>query len=305
MPCCIYNVLRIKEMAKQNNKAATRKLRSSYFTTTISISLVLFLLGMIGLLLFNANRLSNYVKENLGLMVMIENDARDAEVKKIEKSLSASPLVKSVTYTNKEQAAEQMKERLGEDFVEFIGYNPLLSSIDVKLYAEYATQEGMEQIEKMVSDYPEVKEVHYQKDMVNLVHENVNLISIVLLTFSGLMLLVAVTLINNTVRLMVYSKRFLIRTMQLVGATNGFIRRPFIGQSVVQGIIGGLIANLLLAGVIYISAQNLAGVIGFDNIMVVVTLFAIVFVIGIVMTLLSTLVAVNKYLSVRTTDLYV
>lgn len=292
-------------MAKQNNKAATRKLRSSYFTTTISISLVLFLLGMIGLLLFNANRLSNYVKENLGLMVMIENDARDAEVKKIEKSLSASPLVKSVTYTNKEQAAEQMKERLGEDFVEFIGYNPLLSSIDVKLYAEYATQEGMEQIEKMVSDYPEVKEVHYQKDMVNLVHENVNLISIVLLTFSGLMLLVAVTLINNTVRLMVYSKRFLIRTMQLVGATNGFIRRPFIGQSVVQGIIGGLIANLLLAGVIYISAQNLAGVIGFDNIMVVVTLFAIVFVIGIVMTLLSTLVAVNKYLSVRTTDLYV
>lgn len=292
-------------MAKQNNQAATRKLRSSYFTTTISISLVLFLLGTIGLLLLNANRLSNYVKENLGLTIMLVNDARDAEVKKIEKSLSASALVKSVTYLNKEQAAEQLKEQLGEDFVEFLGYNPLLSSIDVKLYAEYATQEGMEKVEKMVIDYPEVKEVHYQKDMVNLIHENVNIISLVLLTFSGLMFVVAITLINNTVRLMVYSKRFLIRTMQLVGATNGFIRRPFVGQSVAQGILGGLIANLLLAGIIYVSARELSGVISFDNTMTVVALFAIVFIIGIIITLVSTLISVNRYLNVRTADLYV
>lgn len=292
-------------MAKQNNQAAARKLRSSYFTTTISISLVLFLLGTIGLLLLNANRLSNYVKENLGLTIMLVNDARDAEVKKIEKSLSASALVKSVTYLNKEQAAEQLKEQLGEDFVEFLGYNPLLSSIDVKLYAEYATQEGMEKVEKMVIDYPEVKEVHYQKDMVNLIHENVNIISLVLLAFSGLMFIVAITLINNTVRLMVYSKRFLIRTMQLVGATNGFIRRPFVGQSVAQGLFGGLIANMLLAGIIYVSARELSGVISFDNTMTVVALFAIVFIIGIIITLVSTLVSVNRYLNVRTADLYV
>lgn len=292
-------------MAKQNNQAAARKLRSSYFTTTISISLVLFLLGTIGLLLLNANRLSNYVKENLGLTIMLANDARDAEVKKIEKSLSASALVKSVTYMNKEQAAEQLKEDLGEDFIEFLGYNPLLSSIDVKLYAEYATQEGMEKIEEMVIDYPEVKDVHYQKDMVNLIHENVNTISLVLLTFSALMLIVAITLINNTVRLMVYSKRFLIRTMQLVGATNGFIRRPFIGQSVAQGVFGGLIANMLLAGIIYISARELSGVISFDNTMTVVVLFAMVFVVGVLITLISTLISVNRYLNVRTADLYV
>ncbi|MCQ2203918.1 MAG: permease-like cell division protein FtsX [Bacteroidales bacterium] len=292
-------------MAKQNNQAATRKLRSSYFTTTISISLVLFLLGMIGLLLLNANRLSNYVKENLGLMVMIENDAKEAEVKRIEKTLSASPMVKSVTYLDKESAAEQLKAELGEDFVDFVGYNPLLSSIDVKLYADFATEEGMKQIETLVIEYPEVKEVHYQKDMVNLIHENVNIISMVLLAFSGLMLIVAITLINNTVRLMVYSKRFLIRTMQLVGATNGFIRRPFVGQSVAQGLIGGFIANLLLAGVIYLSTRELSGVIGFDNIMVVVVLFAIVFIIGIIITLISTLVSVNRYLSIRTADLYV
>lgn len=292
-------------MARQNNKATRRKLRSSYFTTTISISLVLFLLGIIALLMLNANRLSTYVKENLGLTVMLTDDARDAEVKKIEKSLAASAMVKSVTYLNKDDAAKQLQEELGEDFVSFIGYNPLLSSIEVKLYAEYANPEGMTIVERMIKDFPEVKEVHYQKDMVNLIHENVNKISLVLLAFSALMLIVATTLINNTVRLMVYSKRFLIRTMQLVGATNAFIRRPFMGSSIVQGIAGALIANLLLAATIYLSAREMQGVIGFDNIYVVVALFIIVFAVGIVITLISTTASVNRYLNVRTADLYV
>lgn len=292
-------------MVKQSNKATRRKLRSSYFTTTISISLVLFLLGIIGLLMLNANRLSTYVKENLGLTVMLTDDARDAEVKKIEKSLAASAMVKSVTYLNKDDAAKQLQEDLGEDFVSFIGYNPLLSSIEVKLYAEYANPEGMTIIERMIKDFPEVKEVHYQKDMVNLIHENVNKISLVLLAFSALMLIVATTLINNTVRLMVYSKRFLIRTMQLVGATNAFIRRPFMGSSIVQGIAGALIANLLLAATIYLSAREMQGVIGFDNIYVVVVLFMIVFAVGIIITLISTTASVNRYLNVRTADLYV
>lgn len=292
-------------MAKQNNKAANRKLRSSYFITTISISLVLFLLGMIGLLMLNANRLSTYVKENLGLTIMLQDDARDVEVKKIEKLLSSSVMVKSVVYLNKDQAAEQLKERLGEDFVEFLDYNPLLSSIEVKLYAEFATPEGMAEIEKMVAGYDEVKEVHYQKDMVNLIHENVSRISVVLLAFSLVMLLVATTLISNTVRLMVYSKRFLIRTMQLVGATDAFIRRPFVGQSVLQGLLGGLIANLLLAGVIYLSARELQGVIGFDNLFVVGLLFALVFAVGMMLTAVSTTVSINRYLNVRTADLYV
>ncbi|MBP5364551.1 MAG: permease-like cell division protein FtsX [Bacteroidales bacterium] len=292
-------------MAKQNNKAAARKLRSSYFTTTISITLVLFLLGMIGLLMLNASKLSTYVKENLGLTVMLQDEARDAEVKKIEKSLQASPRVKSVTYLNKEQAAEKLMSELGEDFIGFLGYNPLLSSIDVKLHAQYATPEGMEEIEKMVKAFPEVKEVHYQKDMVYLIHENVKKISLVLLALSALMLLVAITLINNTVRLMVYSKRFIIRTMQLVGATNGFIRRPFIGSSIIQGIIGALIANALIAGVIYVSARELSGVVSFSNIYVVIFLFAMVFAVGIMLTLISTTVSVNRYLNVRTADLYI
>ncbi|MDO4462680.1 MAG: permease-like cell division protein FtsX [Bacteroidia bacterium] len=292
-------------MSKQNNKATSRKLRSSYFTTTISISLVLFLLGMVGLLMLNANRLSMYVKENLGLMVMLNQDAREAEVKMIEKSLQSSPLVKSAVYVDKETAAEKLKEELGEDFVEFIGYNPLLSSIEVKVFAEYATPEGLEMVEGIIKGFPEVKEVRYQKDIVNLIHENVSKISIVLLSFTILMAMVALSLINNTVRLMVYAKRFLIRTMQLVGATNSFIRKPFIWQSVLQGIIGALVANVLLAGVIYLSARELDGVIGYENIETVLILFLLVFATGVILTLVSTIGAVNRYLNVRTADLYV
>lgn len=292
-------------MAKQSSKAAKRKLRSSYFTTTISIALVLFLLGIIGLLGLNAHRLSVYVKENLGLTVMIEPGARDAEVKKIEKAISSSALVKSVKFLNKEQAAKELEQDLGEDFVSYLGYNPLLSSIEVRLYADYATPEGMANVESIISQYPEVKEVYYQKDIVNLIHENVKQISLVILAFSMLMLLVAITLINNTVRLMVYSKRFTIRTMQLVGATRGFIRRPFLGQSIMQGLAGGFIANGLLTAVIYTSAKELAGVISFDNIYVVALLFAMVFATGIFITLISTTFAVNKYLNLRTADLYI
>lgn len=292
-------------MSKQSNKATSRKLRSSYFTTTISITMVLFLLGMVGLLMLNANRLSMYVKENLGLMVMLNNDARDAEVKMIEKSLQSSALVKSAVYIDKEKAAEKLKDELGEDFVEFLGYNPLLSSIEVKVFAEYANPEGLGMVENIIKGFPEVKEVRYQKDIVNLIHENVSKISMVLLCFTILMATVAMTLINNTVRLMVYSKRFLIRTMQLVGATNGFIRRPFVWQSVLQGLIGAILANIMLAGVIYLSARELEGVIGFDSIQTVLILFVSVLILGILLTFASTIWAVNRYLNVRTADLYV
>lgn len=292
-------------MPKQNSTAANRKLRSSYVTTTISISLMLFLLGVTGLLLLNANKVSRYVKENLGLVVMIKNDAAEPEIRKIEKTLSTSEMVKEVVYVDKDRAAEQLKEQLGEDFVETISYNPLLSSLQVKLYADYATAEGMDKVKEMIAGFPEVEEVYYQRNMVALINENVRTISLTLLAFSILLLVVAVTLINNTVRLMVYSRRFLIRTMQLVGATNGFVRRPFITQSVMQGLIGGVIANLLLSAVIYLSARELSGVISFDNIAVVGVLFAAVLIIGILITFISTVRSVNRYLTVRTADLYV
>lgn len=292
-------------MAKQNYSEARRKLRSSYLTTTISISLVLLMLGLIGLLGLTASHLSIYVKENLGLTVMIKNNAKDAEVRKLEKVLSSSQMVKSVRFINKEQAAKELEADLGEDFIEYLGYNPLLSSIEVRLYADYANPEGMEAVKGLISSFPEVKEVFYQKNIVHLIHENVRRISLVLLALASLLMLIAMALINNTVRLMVYAKRFVIRTMQLVGATRGFIRKPLLIQSVMQGLAGGFIANILLSGIIYFSTRELSGVVDFHNIPMVVMLFLMVFLVGILITWLSTFFAVRKYLNLKTEDLYI
>nr|WP_321453947.1 permease-like cell division protein FtsX [uncultured Carboxylicivirga sp.] len=291
-------------MAQAKQISSGKKLRSSYVTTTISIALVLFLLGIIGLLSLNAQRLSQYVKENIGFTVMVKDNAREAEVKRLEKMLSTSPFVKQTEYIDKERAAKELKEELGEDFVEFLGYNPLLSSIEVKLYADYAHPDSIAGVEKMIMEFPQVKEVLYQKNLIHLVHKNVNKISLVLLIFAVLLLLIAVALINNTIRLSVYSKRFLIRTMQLVGATKGFIRQPFLVTSILHGFTGAVLAIVLLSGLIYATNHELAGVIGFQNMDLIMILFGIVIVCGVMITLLSTYFAVNKYLNLRTDDLY-
>lgn len=291
-------------MAQSNQISSGKKLRSSYVTTTISIALVLFLLGIIGLLSLNAQRLSNYVKENIGFTVMVKDNAREAEVKRLEKMLATSPFVKQTVYVDKERAAKELQEELGEDFVEFLGYNPLFSSIEVKLYAEYAHPDSIAGVENIIMEFPQVKEVLYQKNLIHLVHKNVNKISLVLLAFAVMLLLIAVALINNTIRLSVYSKRFLIRTMQLVGATKTFIRQPFLVTSILHGFIGAVLAIVLLSGLIYATNHELAGVIGFQNLDLILVLFGIVIVCGVLITLLSTFFAVNKYLNLSTDDLY-
>nr|WP_321406538.1 permease-like cell division protein FtsX [uncultured Carboxylicivirga sp.] len=291
-------------MAQSKQISSGKKLRSSYVTTTISIALVLFLLGIIGLLSLNAQRLSHYVKENIGFTVMVKDNAREAEVKRLEKMLATSPFVKQTEYIDKERAAKELKEELGEDFVAFLGYNPLLSSIEVKLYAEYAHPDSIAGVESMIMEFPQVKEVLYQKNLIHLVHKNVNRISLVLLVFAVMLLLIAVALINNTIRLSVYSKRFLIRTMQLVGATKSFIRQPFLVTSILHGFIGAVLAIVLLSGLIYATNHELAGVVGFQNIDLIMILFGIVIICGVLITLLSTFFAVNKYLNLSTDDLY-
>lgn len=287
-----------------SNTAAKRKLRSSYATMIISISLVLFLLGIIGFLMLNANRLSVYVKENLGFTVLIKDNSREAEVMRLQKILNAAPYVRVAEYINKEQAADLLRDELGEDFVEFLGYNPLLASIEVKLSAAWANPDSMARIEAQVMGFPEVKEVHYQKNLLQAINENVRRISIILGAFSLLLLLIAMALINNTIRLSVYSRRFLIRTMQLVGATRGFIRKPFLFKSILHGLAGATVAILLLSTVIYGVSNELDGVIGFSDVLMIGVLFGFVVFIGIVFTSVSTFFAVNKYLRLRTDELY-
>ncbi len=293
-------------MTEQYTEAqmAKRQLRSSYVTTTISIALLLFLMGIIGLILLNAQRLSNHVKENLGFTVLIRDNVRDAEVKKLEKQLAASNFVKSVAYISKEDAAEVMQKELGEDFVDFLGYNPLLASIDVKLYANYTTPEAITKIEKDLLRIPEVKDIHYQKDLLYVINKNVRRISLILGVFSALMLFIAMALINNTIRLSIHSKRFVIRTMQLVGATSGHIRKPFLMKSIFYGFIGSVIAIFLLSGLIYFSSKELSGFIGFEVIDLIGLLFLIVIAIGILISWVSTFFAVGKYLFIHTDKLY-
>ena len=291
-------------MTKAYQTTARRKLRSSYFTTIISIALVLFVLGIIGLLLLNANRLSTYVKENLGFTILLKDNARNAEVKRLEKLLTTSDFIKSTEYIDKDRAAKELEDELGEDFVDFLGYNPLLSLIDVKLYAEYTSPDSIAKIEQMLLEFPQIKEVYYQKDLVHLVHKNVNRISLVLSIFAILLLTIAIALINNTIRLSVYSKRFLIRTMQLVGATKGFIRSPFLARGIIHGFMGAAIAIVLLAGLIYVTSKELSEVVGFQNLDLIFTLFGLVIVLGILITFISTYFSVNKYLRLSTNELY-
>lgn len=292
-------------MAQSKQIKSGKKLRSSYVTTTISIALVLFLLGIIGLLSLNAQRLSQYVKENIGFTILIKDNSREAEVKRLEKLLATSPYIRQTEYVDKERAAKELTEELGEDFVDFLGYNPLLSSIEVKLFAQYANPDSIATVEQVIMEFPQVKEVLYQKNLIHLVHNNVNRISLVLLIFAVLpLLLIAVALINNTIRLSVYSKRFLIRTMQLVGATKGFIRQPFLLNSILHGLVGSVLAIVLLSGMIYVSSNEFAGVIGFQNLELIMVLFGLVIACGVLITLLSTFFAVNKYLNLRTDDLY-
>ncbi|MFO7844843.1 MAG: permease-like cell division protein FtsX [Bacteroidales bacterium] len=291
-------------MAKKEPAVTKRRLRSSYLTSIISITLVLFMLGVLGLLILNAQRLSEYVKENIGFSIILKENVKEVDVILLQKSLDATEYVKSTKYITKEQAAKELQEDLGENFIEFLGYNPLLASIEVHLYADYANPDSIRIIEKDFQQYEQIKEVFYQKSLVSLVNENIRKISFIILIFSGLLFLIAIALINNTIRLSVYSKRFIINTMQLVGATRGFIRRPFLYRSVWQGIVAALFAIGLLTGVLYLAQNEFEEVVSFQDIEIIGILFLGVLVIGIVINWLSTFFAVSKYLRMNVDKLY-
>ncbi|OFX21693.1 MAG: cell division protein FtsX, partial [Bacteroidetes bacterium GWA2_31_9b] len=226
------------------------------------------------------------------------------DVRQLQKNLDASVFVKSTKYITREEAANELKDELGEDFIEFLGYNPLLASIEVHLYADYANSDSILVIENHFKQFEQIKEVFYQKSLVNLVNENVKKISLIILTFSGLLFLIAIALINNTIRLSVYSKRFIINTMQLVGATRGFIRRPFLYRSALHGIIAAIFAIGLLVGVMYFAQKEFNEIISFQDIEIVGFLFFCVLIIGIVINWISTFFAVSKFLRMNVDKLY-
>jgi len=291
-------------MSKQDNKLSKRKLRSSYMTSVISISLVLLIIGIIGLLLLNARKISRHVKENIGFSVILKDNIREIDMIRLQKSLDALRAVKSTQYITKEQAAQELQEELGEDFIHFLGYNPLLPSVDVRLFAEYANPDSVAVVESKILSYPQVKEVAYQKSLIEIINRNIKRISIILLAFSTMLLLISISLINNTIRLTIYSKRFIIRTMQLVGATSKFVRTPFVIKGLSQALYAVIIAYILLGGIIYLISTQIPEMAILNDIDTIAILFAVVMIIAFFIVWLSTWFAVNKYLRLKTDDLY-
>ncbi len=291
-------------MSIQENQIVKRRLTSSYLTTVISISLVLFLLGIAGFLILNVQNLSRHVKENIGFNIELKDNVREADIQQFRKILDAKVFVKSTEYVTREQAAEETQKALGEDFISFLGFNPLPASIKVKLNAAWANPDSILIIESGLRKYPEISEIFYRKTLISEINENVRKISLIIFSFTLLLLFIALTLINNTIRLSVYSKRFIIHTMQLVGATRGFIRLPFIYKGAYYGLLSAMIAICLLLGTIYVAQNQIEGLVDFVDLNILALLFAGVILTGILISSISTFFAVNKYLNVKTDALY-
>jgi len=287
-----------------SNRTATQKLKTSSVTVVISLALVLFMLGLLGLVVINAKKLSNHIKENVGFQVVLKDTTTQAELDILKQEISSSAFTKQVDYISKDEAAKKLQKDLGEDFISFLGYNPLLSSLDVKLNSDYANIDSLSGFEKQIMQKHFVKEVIYHKDMIKQVNENAKLISVYILIFSGLLLIVAIALINNTIRLSIYAKRFLIRTMYLVGATQGFIRMPFILKGVRQGIIAGVLAGFLLAGFLVLSTNYIPDLMQLQDPNLLAALFAGIVALGVLISGLSAALSVSRYLRLKTDDLY-
>lgn len=291
-------------MARPEEKFNRRRLRASYVTSVVSIALVLFMLGLLGLIIMHAQKLSDYVKENIGFSIIMKENVPESNILIYQKALNATSFVKSTEYITRERAAAGLQKDLGEDFVDFLGYNPLLPSIEVSLKADYANNDSLKLIEQNVLGNSQVKEVYYQKSLVDMVNQNVRKISMVLFGFSMLLLLISVALINNTIRLSVYSKRFLIKSMLLVGATRGFIQRPFMVKGLLHGLAAAFMAIVLLIGLLYLAARQMPELVGLLNKNMFIALFGIIIVAGLTLSCISTWLAVRKFLSMKTDHLY-
>ncbi|HEY5687921.1 MAG TPA: permease-like cell division protein FtsX [Yeosuana sp.] len=281
-----------------------RRLISSYFSVVLSIALVLFLLGLLGMLVLNAKKVSDHFKEQVVLTIYLKDTAKEVEIKQLEKSLAMADYVKTTEYVSKEQAADFMKEENGEDFMDFVGYNPLQNSIDVHLKADFVTSDQLGKISEDALSKNFVDEVTYDNDLVTLMNNNVKKISFWVLVISGIFTLIAVLLINSSIRLAVYSKRFTIKTMQMVGATKQFIRRPFVWKSVRLGIIGGVLALFGMAIVLFYLNKTFPELELLSNPILVALLFIFVFTLGIIITWISTHIATQRFLNLKTDQLY-
>jgi cell division transport system permease protein len=291
-------------MSNTNSVKPKKTLKTFYISTIFSISLVLVMVGLLGLIVLHGKNLSNFVKENIVLNVVIKENAGDNEIFTLQSNLEKNESIKSTQFISKESAAKNLSNDLGEDFVKFLGYNPLSASIDVYLKADFANKERIQKLVAKLKKKEIVKDVIYQESLIDMVNENLKSISLVIIAFGFTLLLIAIALINNTIRLAMYSQRFIIRSMQLVGATKSFIRKPYIVSGMIHGLMGGIVAILLLLSTLYIAKTEMPELAMLQNYVEFGFLFAAIILMGIIISILSTYFAVNKYLNQHIDDLY-
>jgi len=286
------------------DKYQKRRLRSSYLSVIISIALVLFLVGFLGVILLKTNTISNHFKEKVAITIFLNDNANSNDVEILKAELSQAEYSKEVVYISKKEAAEIYASEIGEDFVKFLGDNPLKNAIDVTLKSDFVTPEKMDEIEKNLLIRSIVAEVVYDKPLIELLTKNINRISFWMLLLSAIFTLIAVVLINSSIRISIYSKRFTIKTMQMVGATKGFIRRPFIWKSIKLGIIGALVSNAALIGFIIYINKMVPEIELLSDYKELGMLFLFIIIMGILITWLSTFFATQRFLNLRTDELY-
>ncbi|MCB5170943.1 permease-like cell division protein FtsX [Bacteroides fragilis] len=290
-------------------KSKSRNNAVSYFdmqfiTSSISTTLVLLLLGLVVFFVLAANNLSVYVRENINFSVLISDDMKETDILKLQKRLNNEPFVKETEYISKKQALKEQTEAMGTDPQEFLGYNPFTASIEIKLHSDYANSDSIAKIEKLIKRNTNIQDVLYQKDLIDAVNENIRNISLVLLALAVMLTFISFALINNTIRLAIYSKRFLIHTMKLVGASWGFIRRPFLKRNIWSGVLAAFIADTILMGAAYWLVSYEPELIRVITPEVMLLVSGAVLVFGVVITFLCAYLSINKYLRMKASTLY-
>ncbi len=291
-------------MSQNIEKFQKKRLRSSYLSVIVSIALVLFLVGLLGVAVLKTKALTQHFKEQVTLNIFLKSAVEKESIATFQKSLDAKDYTKATVYVSKEDAVEIMKKETGQDFVEFLGTNPLKDVINLHLKSDFVTTEKMEIIEKELTKDKLVYEVSYNKSMIGLLNKNIQRVSLWMLIFSGLLTLIAVVLINSAIRLSVYSKRFTIKTMQMVGATKRFIRRPFIWSGIKLGVLGAVLAMLALLGLAYYIETEIPEISLLKDVEILAIVFAGILFLGIFITWISTFFATRRFLNLKTDELY-
>ena len=275
-----------------------------FITSSISTTLVLLLLGLVVFFVLGAHNLSIYVRENINFSFLISDDMKETDILKLQKKLDKEPFVKQTEYISKKQALKEQSEAMGTDPEEFLGYNPFTASIEIKLHSDYANSDSIAKIEKMIKKNTNIQDVLYQRELIDLVNDNIRNISLVLLALAVVLALISFALINNTIRLAIYSKRFLIHTMKLVGASWGFIRRPFLRRNIWSGVLAGIMADAILMGTAYWLVSYEPELIRVITPEVMLLVSGSVLIFGVVITFLCAYLSINKYLRMKASTLY-